>query len=523
MRFAMIVITFFVFTLISCNNDNEKLFYTEKSTLDFGEIAINGFSVLEVKIVNKSTEDIRITEFAIVGENASEFSFVSGNVPVNITASGGNHEIKITFNPVGDVGNRNAKIEISDSAHLIQLDVKLRGKAAAKPWMTVDAQALNFNDILLGQSKTDEILVKNDGITPLIIESAEITGTNKVEFSLLHAFINEQIDLSESALIRIVCNPRYIDSKIAELVLYHNAPNFENPLRFQLLATVKNAAPIFFVNSTSINFSGVKINTKIAKTFEIANIGTADLSIISMIFSGSGKDAFRVKSGRAPFIVTPRNQKEVEIEFEPSDIEIFDAELIIAYNNVKSPAIIHLTGTGILSKNVLFDEDWDGLGSFPFSWLVTDGGTGGSNLYKTWFLEDGTHDENLTPGSDKCASCNSDLAGTSVTLDEYLTSPMIDCSAYTSGQIQLEFDGNFQRNENNSYIDKARIDVFDGNSWQIVAEYLTDWQDFYGGEHKIFDISQHALGNSILKVRFYYTGQYDWFFQVDNVEIVHSP
>ena len=298
--------------------------------------------------------------------------------------------------------------------------------------------------------------------------------------------MNEQIDLSESATIMIVCYPKFIGSKLATLLLHHNAPNYANPLRIQLTATANNAAPVLSLNSTSINFSGVKINTNVVEVIEISNIGTADLSILSMTLSGAGKDAYRIKSGSAPFIVTPRNLKEVEIEFEPTDLEIYEAELIIGYNNVNSPATIHLTGTGILSKNVIFTENWDGAGNFPFAWTVTDVGTGGSNLYKTWFLEDGTHDENLTPGSGNCASCNSDLAGISVTLEEYLTSVVIDCSAYTSGQIQLELDGNFQRNENNSFVDKARIEVFDGISWQIVAEYLTDWQDFYGGEHKIF-------------------------------------
>ncbi|MCD4656992.1 MAG: choice-of-anchor D domain-containing protein [Planctomycetes bacterium] len=512
-----------VFALFSCDTDNEKLFYAEKSIMDFGSVGINSIVELDTKIVNNSSEDVRIAEFVITGESALEFDFVSGNVPVNVTANGGEHVVSVAFNPVDDVGKREAKIEIFDSANEIQLVLKLRGKATAEPLMTVDSQTLNFNEILLGQSKTEDVSIKNEGIATLIIESAEITGTNKGEFSLLRSFINETIDLSESALIQVICNPQYIGNKNAVLVLYHNAPNFENPLRCLLVATVNNAAPVFSANTNNINFSGVKINTSVVKTLEITNAGTADLSILSIIFSGSGKEAYSIKSGRAPYIVVPGDLKTIEIEFEPEVVGNFEADLIIAYNDVNSPAIVHLKGTGILSKNVIFSEDWDGLGSFPFAWTITDGGTGGTNFYKTWFLENGTHDENLTPGSGNCASCSAYLAGSNITLEEFLTSPAIDCSAYTSGNIFLELDGNFQRYENNSYADKARIEVFDGNLWRLIAEYLTDWQNFYYGQHKIYDISQYALGNADMKVRFYYSGQYDWFFQVDNIEIVHTP
>ena len=131
MRFLMILTAIFVSMLISCDNETGKLFYAEDSTLNFGAIAINGFSVLGVKIVNKSSEDIRISEFTITGENASEFGFASGNVPINLTANGGNHELLIEFNPVGDVGKRKAIIEISDMVQENQLDITLRGEAVA--------------------------------------------------------------------------------------------------------------------------------------------------------------------------------------------------------------------------------------------------------------------------------------------------------------------------------------------------------------------------------------------------------
>ena len=99
---------------------------------------------------------------------------------------------------------------------------------------------------------------------------------------------------------------------------------------------------------------------------------------------------------------------------------------------------------------------------------------------------------------------------------------MIDCSSYTSGTITLEFDGNYQDFDPNPNEDFARVRVWDGNTtWQLVDTYSTSWAS--NGEHKVYDVSSDALGNVDFQVYFYYLGYNDWFFQVDNVKLTHTP
>ena len=119
--------------------------------------------------------------------------------------------------------------------------------------------------------------------------------------------------------------------------------------------------------------------------------------------------------------------------------------------------------------------------------------------------------------------CDSDGAGTGVTLDEYIESPVIDCSAFTSGTITLEFDFNFQRYEQNAFDDFAILEVYDGLQWVEIEKYETDTPDFWGGEHKSYNVSTYALSIANFQIRFYYTGSFDWFTEIDNIKLTHTP
>ena len=166
--------------------------------------------------------------------------------------------------------------------------------------------------------------------------------------------------------------------------------------------------------------------------------------------------------------------------------------------------------------NLLF-ETFDT--EIPGDWTVVNNG----NNTVTWAINSSANSPYYDFDGTQFAFCDGyqNYGDVSITMDDYLVSPVIDASAYLGAGLQLEFDQAFVSNWTDG--DSAKIDVYDGTQWvNIYNSWNTDGELSWNsnGTHKAYNVAAYANAN--FQVRFHYIdgpdgrGQY---FAIDNFRL----
>ena len=166
----------------------------------------------------------------------------------------------------------------------------------------------------------------------------------------------------------------------------------------------------------------------------------------------------------------------------------------------------------ILSKAQIFvNEDFStATGSTPpTGWTQTT--VVGDPLFDVWRFDNPGGRALNAPISNPAAIFDSDnYSNTGGAEDVILTSPVFNASGAII--VGLVFDHYFQEGFGGAYY----VEAFNGTTWDTV---LTGTTDTGNPQNEIIDISSSVAGVANAQVRFRWTGDYSWFWIVDNVTI----
>jgi hypothetical protein len=152
---------------------------------NLGSVAVgSGSSPKTVTIRNTGLSNLVINSVTIAGTNASEFSEANDctTVPAN-----GSCSITVTFTPEAPHGKKSAIISIiSNDPKKSTVNVKLSGLAPA-PRISASPMSANLGAVAVGSGSSPKtVIVRNTGLSGLVINSITITGANAGEFSQTH-------------------------------------------------------------------------------------------------------------------------------------------------------------------------------------------------------------------------------------------------------------------------------------------------------------------------------------------------
>ncbi len=178
---------------------------------------------------------------------------------------------------------------------------------------------------------------------------------------------------------------------------------------------------------------------------------------------------------------------------------------------------ITIADNDILPSNVtagiIFSDDFNsGIGG----WTVTDGGSVGD----VWTIVPNyaAGATNTLDGTDFLL-VDSEQAGNGSVSYETITSPVINAAGATN--MTLTFDQYFNV-FNAGYREEAIVEIFDGTTWQTFLTQTQTGGDLGGWlSPDLVSISiPDSYATSNLQVRFIYDAEWDWYWAIDNVEIV---
>lgn len=109
-----------------------------------------------------------------------------------------------------------------------------------------------------------------------------------------------------------------------------------------LSPSTKTGTPAVSVNSTSISFGSVVLNSPVSQAITLTSTGTAPVTVNSAIVSGTG---FSVSGATLPATLNPGQSLAQEVQFDPTMAAPYSGQLTIATN--VSNTIVALSGTGV--------------------------------------------------------------------------------------------------------------------------------------------------------------------------------
>jgi hypothetical protein len=165
-------------------------------------------------------------------------------------------------------------------------------------------------------------------------------------------------------------------------------------------------------------------------------------------------------------------------------------------------------------------EDFDA--GIPASWTIIDNSIGGDAPWASNVVwNEGNYTDPAGINTTPCAEANSDVPGEGVVVDTALISP----SFLVPNGATLDFDANYQSWSDADLAD-TDISIDGGSTWINLLHWIPPeaeqgtWRGT--GAHISTDISAYAGQDA--QVRFhYYNANWEWYFQVDNVQVTPEP
>jgi Abnormal spindle-like microcephaly-assoc'd, ASPM-SPD-2-Hydin/HYDIN/CFA65/VesB-like, Ig-like domain/K319L-like, PKD domain len=348
-----------------------------------------------VTITNNGTASLVISNLAVSGTNAAEFSFTPVTLPVTVTP-GNNTTLSIKFAPTA-VGARSGLLVITDNANGSPYSLALSGTGTAPIFGTSPA-SLSFGNQNVGTTSASKSLtVNNTGTANLVITNISKSGAQAAEFAFTAGTLPITVAPNSSVNVGVTFSPAAAGARSASLSFTSNAATSPNSVALSGTGT----APGFSSNPTSINFGNQNVGTpSSASPIVITNTGTGDLVISSLAKSGANTGDFTVTSGTLPITVTPGNTTTLNVTFNPGSSGARSATLNITDNAAGSPHAIPLSGTGTTPgfsanpTNVPFGNQNVNSTSAPVTITLSNPGTG--NLTVSGLTMTGTNSGDFT-------------------------------------------------------------------------------------------------------------------------------
>lgn len=138
-------------------------------------------SILSGFFQNNDTSPVRIENISFLGDNAADFSIVSGGAPLMVPPKG-TRNLELRFRPTG-TGDRTATMRIISQADTLLYTMT---GAGAAPLIVVTNRTVDFEEVKIKQQRDTLVAVlKNISLQPVIITGITFTGPNMTDFRLV--------------------------------------------------------------------------------------------------------------------------------------------------------------------------------------------------------------------------------------------------------------------------------------------------------------------------------------------------
>jgi hypothetical protein len=201
--------------------------------------------------------------------------------------------------------------------------------------------AVNFGNVVVGESATQMVNVANGGTTPLNIIGVGVTGGFGESDDCV---TSSPIAAGGNCTITLTYSPTALGTASGTLTLTDNVPAANGTQTAAVTGT--GSGPLAALSATSLDFPPqVAFTTSAAQTVTLTNASNTALAITSISISGTNAADF-AQTNTCGSSVGANSSCAIQTTFTPTLLSSESATLSIADNAAQSPQTVALAGTG---------------------------------------------------------------------------------------------------------------------------------------------------------------------------------
>jgi len=205
--------------------------------------------------------------------------------------------------------------------------------------LVVSATSLSFGSVEVGQNSSATVSLSNPGQNPIEISKIQISGDS---FSLT-ATAPITINGGYAYSLEVQFAPTAAGGASGSITLTTNGTPATVSITLSGKGIEEPIGPALTLQSTSLAFGEVLLDTPATQTVEATSSGTSPLTISAVTKTGK---AFAVTGATFPVTLNPGQSVALDVTFDPTAVGAATGSVSLTSNATPAQATIALKGTG---------------------------------------------------------------------------------------------------------------------------------------------------------------------------------
>jgi len=315
--------------------------------IDFHVVLTNQTAIDSFYIKNSGSSELQTGPLSLTGADSAYFTVDTVRV---VLAPADSQFIPVMFAPDAP-GSYQAVIHISSNGG--DSTITLEG-IGSDQLLTVEPLTVVFSNTLTGQSSTDSVLLKNEGLAAIQIDTILIAGTDSSRFSVNSSSFSMLPSDSQYVPVQFLPDTVHLFSGL--LLIQSTSPTSPDTVR--LYGNGINSG--YVIIPDTLDFGYVFTGDTVTDFINIHNIGDVDVQVDSIFITGRDSTHFAVDTNG--FILAGGDSTNLAVQFSPDTTAAYNARLHIYMNGSTDPDTVYLSGNGSMATlavsqaQIIFDQ-----------------------------------------------------------------------------------------------------------------------------------------------------------------------
>ena len=205
--------------------------------------------------------------------------------------------------------------------------------------LTVSPGNLDFQAVVLGQTETLPVLIKNNGSIPLQLLRV---SSSKNEFDVSGPSLPLSLASSATVEFKISFRPEAAAKTSALLEI---ATSSQAMISYTLSGTGIEPSASLELSPPSLDFGARELNSSTARKITVRNTGNTPITISGVAVTGAGFAFSKLSPGLS---LAPAQQTLLNVSFEPVSGGVASGKISVVSNALDSAVTVPLSGSGLI-------------------------------------------------------------------------------------------------------------------------------------------------------------------------------
>ncbi len=318
--------------------------------VDFGRVLLGTTATQAVSLTNQSDRPLEVIRASLSPSTSLEFGVALTRIRLE---PGESTTMVATYSPA-ELGADEGSTSILDSGpRAMDLSITLRGQGVDSD-IVVEPNALGFSGLFVGQTQTLPFYVRNIGDQPHSLTGlafASSGGAQAGDLSLSPASTPAEIPAGGAVQVDVTWTPQSAG------MIFDEVRVDASGLRQTAVVSISGVAepepvPRIEVSPNSLGFGQVEVGMNTSVNLQIANVGTATLTLAGAISIQPAGSPYTLQNAPAAGTsFAPTDNATFQVVFAPTAAgPVPAAEVVIGSNDPNAPTVrVPITGEGVVT------------------------------------------------------------------------------------------------------------------------------------------------------------------------------